>query len=247
MVDLHRLERERAFHNARFTEETRTAQEKYYVAIADCERRFAEAVHAAAVDASVLEYGCATGEWAVGIAGVAREVRGIDISDVAVQAARQRAATAGRTNLGFDVGDAHATGYPDAAFDLVFGSGIIHHLDTRRALTEIARILRPGGRAIFKEPLGSNLAFNLYRRLTPGARTPDEHPLVGRDFAIAREIYSLVELSYFGLTSLATTPFHRMPRMRRTVFGVTTRLDRMLFQIPGVRDQAWYALAVLTK
>src|SRR3546814_4334755 len=45
-----------------------------------------------------------------------------------------------------------------------------------------SRVLRPGGRAVFIEPLGLNPAIELYRRFTPSARTPDEHPLLRRDF-----------------------------------------------------------------
>src|SRR3546814_1101008 len=95
--------------------------------------------------------------------------------------------------------NAEAMTFPDDSFDLVFGSGIIHHLDIDRAFGEIARVLRPGGRAVFIEPLGLNPAIELYRRFTPSARTPDEHPLLRRDFRSEEhtsELQSLMRISY---------------------------------------------------
>ncbi|WP_428491963.1 hypothetical protein [Rhodopila sp.] len=59
----------------------------------------------------------------------------------------------------------------------MFGIGIIHHLDTRQASREVARVLRPDGNAVFWEPMGTNPIIGLYRMLTPNARTVDEHPL----------------------------------------------------------------------
>src|SRR3546814_18316951 len=78
--------------------------------------------------------------------------------------------------------NAEAMTFPDDSFDLVFGSGIIHHLDIDRASGEIARVLRPGGRAVFIEPLGLNPAIALYRRFPPRALTPHDPPLLRRHF-----------------------------------------------------------------
>ena len=44
---------------------------------------------------------------------------------------------------------------PEASFDLVCGSGILHHLALERAYGEVARVLAPTGSAVFSEPLGT--------------------------------------------------------------------------------------------
>src|SRR3546814_11483257 len=85
---------------------------------------------------------------------MARTATGIDISDVAIEKGRERARQKGFTNVRLEAMNAEAMTFPDDSFDLVFGSGIIHHLDIDRAFGEIARVLRPGGRAVFIEPLG---------------------------------------------------------------------------------------------
>ena len=49
-------------------------------------------------------------------------------------------------------GDAGALPFPAAAFDAVYGCSILHHLEVEAALTEVRRVLRPGGQLVFSEP-----------------------------------------------------------------------------------------------
>jgi ubiquinone/menaquinone biosynthesis C-methylase UbiE len=239
-----RVERERQFHNDRFTDETRAAQGKYYAAIKDGAYRFDLRVRELARNADVLEFGCGNASQACDLARSARSVTGIDISDVAIEVARANADAAGLTNATFKVMNAEAMDFADGSFDLVFGRGIIHHLDLERSFKEISRVLRPGGAALFWEPLGDNVVFNAYRALTPKVRTPDEHPLREGDFAIARKRFGSVSVVCYGLSSLATVPF------RDTGFGdallkTTAALDRALFRLPKVKWQAWYCMMEL--
>lgn len=241
-----RLEREREYHNTRFSEETRTAQGKYYWALSNCRRRWSQALFAASPGARVLEYGCAQGEWSLRIATRARRVDAIDISDVAIDQARSRARELGASNVFFETMDAQATSFPDGTFDLVFGSGIIHHLDTRKSLEEIHRILKPGGTAIFSEPLGCNVLINAYRTLTPRARTPDEHPLLPADKRIADSIFTSTQWEFFGLFTIAAVPLRESP-LGPGAFKAAEKIDRIMGKIPGIRWQLWNALISLRK
>src|SRR5690606_7311451 len=76
---------------------------------------------------------------------------------------------------------AHARDFPDGAFDLVIGRGILHHLDPDVALAEIHPVLKPGGRVLLQEPLPDHPLLKLLRLLTPHARPDDAAPLTGRD------------------------------------------------------------------
>ena len=49
-------------------------------------------------------------------------------------------------------------------FDIIYGTGILHHLNLKACLDEIERILKPGGKFVFIEPLGTNPVINLYRK-----------------------------------------------------------------------------------
>ena len=99
-------------------------------------------------------------------------------------------------------------------------------------------MLRPSGRAIFFEPLGHNPLINLYRKLTPGARTVDEHPLVKSDFGIVRKHFSRCELEFFGLATLASIPF-RANGLGKAIRSVGAEVDSLLLKMPGLRWQAW--------
>ena len=56
----------------------------------------------------------------------------------------------------FHLMDAHNLEFEDESFDFVYGCAILHHLDYNRALDEICRVLKPGGKILFAEPLGIN-------------------------------------------------------------------------------------------
>jgi SAM-dependent methyltransferase len=239
-----RYEREREFHNQTFAAETRDAQGKYYAAIKHGSFAFDRRVRSAAIGADVLEYGCGVALTAFDLAGVCKSITGIDISDVAISQAQAVAMQRGIAAT-FHRMNAEALEFPDASFDLIIGRGIIHHLDLTRAFGEVRRVLRPGGRAIFFEPLGENFLLNLYRRVTPAARSVDEHPLMKADFKLASRFGFATDLQFFGLSTLVTVP------IRDTIVGdallvVTDKLDRALFRLPWVRWQAWYCMMELT-
>jgi len=81
----------------------------------------------------------------------------------------------------FRLMDAHHLEFQDECFDLVFGCAILHHLDFVKALDEIRRVLKPGGRILFVEPMGVNPIGKLVRAMTPFARTVDEKPLTQKE------------------------------------------------------------------
>lgn len=242
MDDVERLQRETEYHNARFSHETREAQHKYYFALKSLEDDYERSVLSHSAGVKVLDYGCGRGDWSLKAAAVAEEVHGLDISEVAIEGARKRAPA----NAHFHVGDAHATPFDDGTFDFVFGSGIIHHLDTRLSLTEISRVLKPNGTAVFLEPLGHNPVFNMYRDSTPDARTIDEHPLLKSDYNIAGELFSENDWTFYGLSTLGSVPF-RNSSIGKPVRKVLTMVDRAVLSLPGVRWQGWMALITLRK
>ncbi len=72
----------------------------------------------------------------------------VDLTEAAVDLARRNAALQG---LSVDVrrGDAEDLDCPNASADFVFSWGVLHHTsDTARAVVELARVLRPGGRGL---------------------------------------------------------------------------------------------------
>jgi len=240
-----RIAKERDFHNARFSEEVRDAQGKYYASIKHGSSLFSKRVLELARDADALEYGCGAAIQGMELAKVARTLTGIDISDVAIADATAAAEAKGLTNTNYLTMDAEDMTFPEASFDLVFGRGIVHHLDLERCFSSVSRVLRPGGTALFWEPLGHNPVLNRYRDKTPEARTPDEHPLLRSDFQLAERFFDIGNIRFFGLTTILSVP------VRDTAFGdallkVTSAVDDALFRSP-MRWLAWYTLIEFRK
>jgi ubiquinone/menaquinone biosynthesis C-methylase UbiE len=124
-----------------------------------------------------LDLGCGSGEFTAVMAEAGAEPVGVDVAEAALERARERhphldlRLTAIGGPLPFD----------DNAFDLVWSSEVIEHVaDTARWLSEVRRVLAPGGRLLlttpnhgrlrvavggierFSEPLGDHL--HLYTR-----------------------------------------------------------------------------------
>ena len=243
-----RQQRERDFHNETFAEDNRARAAKFYAIHRASEAAYDRQVHEHPDGKDVLEYGCGRGSAAFDLAAAGARVTGIDISDVAIDIATQRGAEEGLADrLRFCVMDAERLEFEDASFDLVCGSAILHHLDLERAYSEIARVLRPGGRGVFVEALGHNPLINLYRRRTPDLRTVDEHPLRVGELELARRYFSDVSFEYFHLASLAALPL-REQRAFPAVVGALERVDQALFrQVPYLRRHAWMALLRLER
>lgn len=98
----------------------------------------------------LLDVGCNWGRWSIAAAKKGYRVVGIDPSLDAVQAAR-RIARQLKQNAEFVVGDARCLPFAANAFDTVFSFGVFQHFskdNTRSALDEIARVLKPDGPAL---------------------------------------------------------------------------------------------------
>jgi ubiquinone/menaquinone biosynthesis C-methylase UbiE len=247
MNDAERIAREREYHNLRFADdsERETRVGRFYATIRYgfdlYRRRVSEEAHSR----RVLEYGCGTGSLAFGLTGEARQVIGIDISDVAIRQARRAAAQRGLKNVEFVVDNAEAMRLPDKHVDVVVGSGIVHHLDIPKSMSEVRRVLSEGGIAIFAEPLAHNAVLNWYRSRTPELRSADEHPLTVADLHGMARGFSSTKLTYFGLVAPLLGFFSADTKSEAMMTRLTWWLDRVLCSVPGLNRYAWYCLIEL--
>lgn len=233
-----RIAREAEFHDAAFAGDARKAAGKYYLAARAAKAYYHDLILNGCRGRAVLEYGCGLGSAAFELAVRGASVTGIDISEVGIEQARERGQDLGLDEqLDFRPMNAEALEFGDDRFDLVCGSGILHHLDLSQAVAEIERVLKPGGAAVFFEPLGHNPLISLYRRLTPAMRSVDEHPLELRDLQTLAHGFTHAESRFFGLLTLLAVPLRSLPG-----FGLLLRafetLDAWLLHGPA-RRFAW--------
>jgi ubiquinone/menaquinone biosynthesis C-methylase UbiE len=241
-----RYGRERSAHNKYFSEGTRKNVDKYYLTTQKSRAYYERQLLIRCPGRAALEYGCGMGSHSLFLArNGAERVAGIDLSDVAIAKAREAASLRGLHHAEYSVMNAEHLEFADDSFDLICGTAILHHLDLDRALGELARTMRSAGAGVFLEPLGHNPFINLYRRLTPGLRTVDEHPLLMRDLALARRYFRKVTPHFFGLHSLLAVPFHGRKSFN-TVLGALETTDATLFRLlPFTRRYAWQVVLVM--
>lgn len=149
----------------------------------------------------LLDLGCGAGESAVYFSLLGARVTAIDISPRMIEVARATANLHG-VSPELVVMPADAMTFPDASFDVVYGANVLHHVDTGRCLDHVARVLKPGGRGAFWDPLAHNPVINVYRGMAGDVRTEDEHPLRMRDLEIFRSRFRSVEHEEYWLLAL---------------------------------------------
>jgi SAM-dependent methyltransferase len=96
----------------------------------------------------VLEIGCGLGTDGAQFAKAGADYTGVDLTEAAVELARKRFEISNLPGK-FQTADAENLEFANESFDLVYSHGVLHHTpDTARAVREIHRVLRPGGRAV---------------------------------------------------------------------------------------------------
>lgn len=98
---------------------------------------------------SVLEVGCGTGYFTRELARTGADIVAVDVSPELLEMARTDCSA---KNVCYEIQNACALSYPDAGFDSVVGSSVLHHLEIKEAVREIHRVLKPRGTIYFTEP-----------------------------------------------------------------------------------------------
>lgn len=115
--------------------------------------------------ARVLDLGCGPGVFAGELGARGFAVTGVDPAEGMIAIARRE-----HPGVEFHVARAQALPFPEASFDAVIASGLVEYFDAHacvQALTEINRILTPGGTLIISFPNFANLCRAWDRALAP--------------------------------------------------------------------------------
>jgi SAM-dependent methyltransferase len=153
---------------------------------------------------AVLDVGCGFGLESLRLARMVEprgKVAGIDKSADFIKEAEARAAAA-KLAIDFQVGDAEALPFANAAFDVARAERVLVYLpDPRRALEEMRRVARPGGTVTTIEPDFGTNAINLADRALARRVLDHEcdanipHGLLVRDLKAMMEDVGLKEVA----------------------------------------------------
>ena len=239
-------QREKEFHNELQSQSKGRFENIFYKAIFNSNEDFFQFLELNAINAEVLDFGCGIGSSLEKVLKFSpKKITGIDISEVSISKAKNKIKEK-EPEVELLVDNCEQTKFNSNSFDIVYGTGILHHLNMSMCLDEIKRVLKPGGNLIFIEPLGTNPLINFYRKLTPKSRSKDEHPLVKLDFDLIEKKFINTQLKYYGFLTLIFFPFYKSPK-NSNIFQFLKKIDQFLFKLNIFKRFAWSVLIIAQK
>jgi len=190
----------------------------------------------------VLDIGCGTGQSRRLYVPWASAYVGVDLSAAALERARAKF-----PHDRWECCDARALPFPDASFDVVAFSSVLHHIpDFETALGDALRVLAPGGRAFAFDPNLLHPAMALFRHprsplYSSKGVSPNEAPLLPRRLRAAFERAGFAEVKQRAQSDIAYREV--APRLLNAALGAYNVADRWFERIGLGR---WFGTFVIT-
>lgn len=181
-------------------------------------------------DQKLVLLGCGVSKEAYYLRNNGAIVHGIDLSFNSLLAS-QLAANMHKYNdrTHFIQSSVYNLGVHENSIDMVYGHAILHHLDLAVSMKEVHRVLKPGGEAVFTEPLDENLLLKFTREHIPypgKQRVEGEKAMRYRDFIKVEKMFSRVEYHESELLSMIGRVWRN-----DTVIDFLYKIDSVIFKL----------------
>ncbi|WP_397383918.1 class I SAM-dependent methyltransferase [Prosthecobacter sp.] len=195
----------------------------------------------------ICDFGCGSGEMACRLGRLGYRVTGLDVSPELIEVARERAQLEGVSdNVKFIVADGASVNLTNGAFDAVLAMSVVHHMPLDDALNALERLLCPGGRVAFLEPVAYSQTLQWLRDRSAVEKdvSPDERQLSAKEVRHIGKRFVIEDQRHFYLIA-------RLRRLFPDSWGHWTArifswLDQCLLLIPGVSHFAG-VIAILAR
>jgi 2-polyprenyl-3-methyl-5-hydroxy-6-metoxy-1,4-benzoquinol methylase len=185
-----------------------------------------------------LEIACGNGIDASIAAHNGAHVHAYDISSQSITMVRQRAQINGVADrVQLEVTGHFAQAFPGQTFDVIMGYAALHHIPLAGLAQQVYARLRPGGVAVFAEPVINSTLLHRIRRMVPYyifPPTEDEKPLNDADIAAFAQPFDRMVRREFQFTSRIWPMF---PHWWSLAWSLH-QLDYWLLKLPMLRRLA---------
>ncbi|HEY8600740.1 MAG TPA: class I SAM-dependent methyltransferase, partial [Thermomicrobiales bacterium] len=142
--------------------------------------------------------------------------------------------------------DAQQLPLATASVDLVYGENFLMYVDPATIGRETARVLKPGGRAVFLEPTAHHPFIRLYRRFGSPYRGTAPRYFRLADIPRLGAHFGTVTHEEYYLFSVLALPFATHPLLFALAFRSLDRLDRLVVRyVPRLRSFGWLTVVTL--
>jgi ubiquinone/menaquinone biosynthesis C-methylase UbiE len=181
---------------------------------------------------NVLEIGCGTGYFTKEIVKTGAFVTAIDISPELLDIAKLEIK---ESNVNFVLDNAYDLSFEADSFDSIVGSSVLHHLEIEKAVSEMFRVLKPGGSFYFTEPNMMNPQIALQKNIPALKRKLGDSP---DETAFFR--WSLIKLMRnTGFVDISIKPFDFLhPAIPVSLIPLVTSIGNTFEKLPLLKEIA---------
>jgi ubiquinone/menaquinone biosynthesis C-methylase UbiE len=159
----------------------------------------------------LLDYGAGDGWNTICFAKAKAKVWAIDISEKGIELIKKKAKANDVSEfVTAEVRNCYKTQFPSNEFDIIYGGGVLHHLNIEIAGQEISRLLCPDGVAVFFEPIRESKVMDIIKvivlrllRRKPLEETENENPLTSSRIDQLKSYFKFVRYRQFNVLTSA--------------------------------------------